>query len=113
MPEISPCQYAQDRHKNLALWRNLWTILVFTFGSAVVLFLILSIFLFLTKSWLPGALSALGTLVSGAGSAWVVTRRLEAVKEEEEGFNEVMKACGDTNKAVAVRSQLSLVGKIR
>jgi hypothetical protein len=72
---ISNCDYARSRHHDIAKWRNLWSILVFAFGSAVVLFLILAIFLFINKSWVPGAVSSLGTMANGLAMTWVTTRR--------------------------------------
>jgi hypothetical protein len=90
---ISACQYARDRHKNLMRWRTLWTVLLFIFGSTVVLFLCTSIVLFITASWLPGAITTLGTIVNGAGIAWAVNRRAEAVKEEEGSYKDVEEKC--------------------
>lgn len=110
---ITACEYARERHQNLAKWRNLWTILVFSFGTAVVLFLVLSIFLFIRATWLPAALSTLGTIVTGVSSGWVISRRNEAVKEEEDAYKDVGQKCGGTQNADAVRAKLSLVGSIR
>ena len=77
-------------------WRNLWTVLLFIFGSTVVIFLSASIVLFMTESWLPGAISTVGTIVNGAGIAWAVSRRAEAVKEEEQSYQDVEKKCFPT-----------------
>ncbi len=90
---VTPCQYAMDRHRNLVLWRNLWTILLFGFGTAVVFFLIMAILWFIRESWLPAAVSMVGTIVSGAGIKWVVERRTEAVGEEKEAYKDVQDAC--------------------
>src|SRR5580698_6622363 len=91
---MTPCEYARERHRDIARWRNLWTILVFAFGSSVIIFLILAIFLFLQTSWLPGALSSLGTIVTGVSSSWVLKRRAESVEEENAAFDLVTKICG-------------------
>src|SRR5438874_10850096 len=90
---VSSCQYAQDRHQNFLRWRNLWTILLFVFGSTVIVFLSLAIVLFITQSWLTGAISTIGTIANGAGVAWVVNRRMEAVKEEETAYHDVEEKC--------------------
>lgn len=108
---LSPCEYARERHQNLVKWRNLWTILLFAFGSAITIFLIGAILLFIRESWLPGALSTLGTIVSGVSTGWVVTRRKEAVEEEEAAYRDVAEKCADTSSADATRSAKKLLGK--
>jgi hypothetical protein len=90
---VTPCDYARIRHKNLFMWRKLWTGLIFAFGCAVIIFLIGAIFLFIRESWLPGILSTFGTIVNGAGTIWVRARRVEAVEEEKEAFNEFKEMC--------------------
>lgn len=114
MPELSfsLCEYALQRHKNLARWRTLWTILVFAFGAAIVGFLIVAIVLFVRASWLPGALSTLATIVSSVGTTWVVQRRTDAVTEEEEAYADVAEKCRSTKQADAVRAQFMLFGRI-
>src|SRR2546423_10311850 len=97
---ISPCDYARERHHNIARWRNLWSILVFAFGSAVVLFLILAIFLFINKSWIPGAVSSLGTMANGLAMSWVTARRNDAVKEEQDAYNDVIVQFGGPNSPI-------------
>lgn len=92
-PVISPCEFAMVRWKNIARWRNMWTILLFTFGATVILFLCAAILLFITRSWLLGALSILVTIVNGAAVNWVVSRRTEAVQEEEGVYEDVKNQC--------------------
>jgi len=122
--DISPCEYARERHQNIARWRNLWSILLFAFGTAVVLFLIVSIFLFLGQSWLPGAVSTLGTIASGAAMTWVTRRRVDAMQEEELAYKEVVARCGQGPAPMALpkdvqdqieefSSSLRLVGRFR
>ena len=113
MESRSPCEYARERHQNIARWRNLWTILVFAFGSAIVLFLILAILLFIRSDWLPGAVSALGTIVSSVGISWVLARRREAVEEEDKAYEDVIARCQTSASADALRSRLTLFGGIR
>jgi hypothetical protein len=93
---VSPCDFARERYRNIAKWRNMWTILLFIFGATVIIFLCAAIFLFIRQSWLPGAISALGTIVNGVGVSWVVSRRAEAVKEEEDAYKDVVEKCPST-----------------
>ena len=102
------CKIAQEKFRNAALWKNLWTILLWVFGATVVIFLVLAIVFFLRQDWLPGALTTLGTIVEGAGIRWVVARRTDAVKEEEDAYNEVKDACKDMTRADDLRANLSL-----
>ena len=90
---FNPCTLAAERYKSIARWRNLWTILLFIFGSTVIVFLCTAILLFINQGWLPGAISTLGTIVNGVGVSWVVTRRSEAVTEETAAYEDVKKVC--------------------
>jgi hypothetical protein len=110
---ITPCEYARERHQNIARWRNLWTILVFSLGSVVVFFLILSVLLFLRDAWLPAALSSLGTVVNGVFTKWVVDRRDESVKEEEMAYKDVVDKCQDKSPADQVRAKYTFFRGIR
>jgi uncharacterized membrane protein YcjF (UPF0283 family) len=87
------CQFVFERWKNLAFWRNLWTMLLFIFGVAVVIFLCMSIFLFIRETWVVGAVTTVGTIASGAAIKWVVSRRNEAVQEEKGASKEVKEVC--------------------
>jgi hypothetical protein len=108
---VTACEYARERHKNIARWRNLWTILLFVFGSAVVLFLTIAVLLFLRQATLGAALSTLGTIVGGVAIKWVVDRRVDAVKEEQDAYSDVAEKCGNASMADAFRSRNTLVGK--
>ena len=88
---ITPCEYARKRHLTLLRWRNFWTFLLFAFGSAIIFFFICAIFLFIGESWITGALSTVVTIFSGIGIKWVVKRRVEAVKEEEKAYSDVLR----------------------
>ena len=102
MPEpISPCEYARERHRNLARWRNLWTILLFLFGSAVVLFLCVAVLAFWKQAVLAGSLSTLSTIVGGVAIKWVVDRRREAVSEEQSAYDDVVARCSPSEAAEA------------
>ena len=108
---ISLCEYARERHRNIARWRNLWTILLFIFGSSVVLFLTVAVLAFWQQAVLAGALSSLSTIVGGIAIKWVVDRRRDAVTEEEEAYQDVVARCGDGTSADAFRERQSLLGK--
>lgn len=98
---VSPCSIAFERYQNLARWRNLWTILLFVFGATVIVFLVGTIFLFIRQDWVVGVVSTLGTIVNGFGVSWVVTRRNEAVQEEEAAYEDVKAVCGGAGGGAA------------
>lgn len=98
---VSPCAIAFERYQNLARWRNLWTILLFVFGTTVIVFLVGTILLFIRQDWVVGVMSTLGTIVNGFGVSWVVTRRTEAVQEEEAAYADVKVVCGGAGGGVA------------
>ena len=112
---VSGCDFAMERYRNIAKWRNMWTVLLFIFGSTVIIFLCGSILLFIRQSWLPGTISTLGTIVNGVGVSWVVTRRNEAVKEEEDAYKDVQAQCGPQGEAVVseMRERQKVFGTIR
>jgi uncharacterized membrane protein YcjF (UPF0283 family) len=100
------CKFAQERFRNAALWKNLWSILLIVFGTAVIIFAVIAIFFFIRQDWLPGALITLGTLVEGAGIKWVTDRRSDAAKEETEAYLEIGKVCNDTTGADKLKRNL-------
>jgi uncharacterized membrane protein YcjF (UPF0283 family) len=110
---VTPCEYARERHRNILMWRNLWTILLFAFGTAVIVFAVLAVALFLRQEWLAGAIMALGTLAQGAAIKWVVDRRVDAVQEEELAYQDVAAKCQDTEAADRLREKQNLIGGIR
>jgi len=102
---VSACEFAIERYRNIAKWRNMWTILLFVFGATVIIFLCGSILLFIRQSFLPGAISTLGTIVNGVGVSWVLSRRTDAVKEEEESYKDVQSKCPAAPNAIAAQIQ--------
>lgn len=90
---VTPCDFAKLHYLNARRWLNLWSILVYVFGVTVVLFLVAATLLFIRSTWLPGALTTLGTIVSSIGITWVVNQRATAVKEEKEAFVRLKKEC--------------------
>ena len=111
-PSFDPCPIAVDRYKNLARWRNLWTILLFVFGATVIAFACVSIVLFSATQWLPGAFVTIGAIAGGAGVGWVVTRRGEAVQEELAALEEVKAACAGRKAIVARAGEAEAAGGI-
>ena len=83
--------------------------MLFAFGGAVVVFLVLAIVFFIRQDWIPGAISTVSTIAQGAAIKWVLDRRNEASEEEKAAFAEVGKHCGDTSAANALRSSLKLM----
>ena len=109
---LTPCEYARERHKNMVRWLNLWTILLFAFATALIIFLILVIFLYLRSTWLPVALSTVGTIVSGVIIQWIVKRRTVAKEEEEKAYQDVVKQCQESQSADKVRNSNKILRKI-
>lgn len=93
MESVSNCEYARKRHRELLLVRHAWSGLLLILGVAVVGFLVAAILLFMRESWLPVALTAVGTIVTGTGTGFVVRMRDKAVDEEESAYRDVVTAC--------------------
>jgi hypothetical protein len=108
---ITPCEYARERHQNMVRWLNLWTILLFAFATALIIFSILAISLYIGATWLPGALSTLGTIVSGVSIQWVVKRRTVAKNEEEKAYKDVVEQCQGSKFGDEVRNSNKILGK--
>lgn len=116
MNDFDACRLAIERYRNFARWRNLWSILLFVLGASVVLFLLAAIFLLIREEWLPVALTTLGSIVSGVASKWVIDRRTESVKEEQNAFEAAQKYCVNGEVANAQKEldeQLRLLGTVR
>ena len=86
---------AKNRHKNALFWRNLWTGLAFVLGIAVVSFISVMVVFLIRGSFTEGALSGFASLLGGGGFAWILGRRAEAARDEEEAF----KALENSSKA--------------
>jgi hypothetical protein len=100
------CEYAKQHYRNCAMWLNLWKVLLFAFGTTVVIFCILAIVLYINASSLPGALSVLGTIVNGLGIGWVVTQKNKASDDERAAFDALTKECAPPGKQlIGVRQQ--------
>lgn len=115
MAETTQCEYARDRHRQFVLWRNLWTILLFVFGTTIIIFLSIAILFFLNSEALKASLSTLGTIVSGVAVKWVKDRRDEAMAEEKSAYDDVVTRCTpDVVKALTVdAAKLKLFGLVR
>ena len=102
----SACDVARLRYFHALRWLTLWKILLFVFGASIVLFLVTAILFFLRESFLPGALTTLGTIVTGAGIGWVVGQRTTAAAEEKDAFQELKEACSPPGASfVGIRQQ--------
>ncbi|MFY9836744.1 MAG: hypothetical protein WAK55_09785 [Xanthobacteraceae bacterium] len=97
-----PCEIAKQRYYDCLRWLNLWKLLLFAFGVTIVIFSIVAIILFLNASWLPLALSVLGTVVNGVGIGWVVNQRNKAADEEREAFDRLTEECVPPEKKALV-----------
>lgn len=107
------CAVALQRHRDAALWRNLWTILIWVFGAAVVAFLVVAVVFFLRQDWIPAGVTTLSTIAQGAAIKWVVDRRSEAVGEEEKAYEQVRETCRDATGAERLADDLRLFGSFR
>jgi hypothetical protein len=101
LTELDPCAIAVMRYTDKRKWLNLWTMLLWIFGATVVLFFSVAIILFIKETWLPGAITVIGTMVNGAGITWVVTQRKGAEQEERDAFAALSTECGDRQKSAA------------
>lgn len=106
MSNPNPCSFAIKRYVDKRRWLNLWTLLLWIFGVTVIIFCCTSILLFIRETWLPGALTVLGTIVNSAGIAWVVAQRKVAEAEERAAFKIFRDECQGGEK-----SKLELLGQ--
>lgn|GEM_PF-6423297 len=72
-------------------------------------FLIVSIVFLIRQTWLTSALTVLGTIVNGVVTKWVLARRTDAVKEEEDAYKDVVRICADKVGPDQVRARFRLV----
>ena len=104
-----PCDFAKQHYFNVQRWLNLWNILVFAFGVAIVLFLVTSILLFIHSTWLAGAVTTIGTIASGTAVAWVVNQRKTAADDEKEAFNRLRQECGHSSSDSSSRLTMNFM----
>lgn len=104
------CAIATDRYHRIALWRQLFTVLIFVVAVVITVFLVLTIVFATNKEWAATMATGLGTLVSGVPLRWVLKRRGEAKTEEEKAFAEFKEACGSTSDDSAIARNLRLTG---
>jgi hypothetical protein len=117
MPESvgDPCAYARERHLNLLRWRNLWTILLFVFGAAIVIVLTLTIAFASDGKFIQSVATAVGTVASGIAIKWVLDRRTDAVSEEQAAFDQMLAICkpvaDEAGPSTVRRQQYRLFGR--
>ena len=99
------CEFASDRHANKLMWLNLWTILLFVLGSAVVLLLIVALILFYNADLANGAISIAGSAVSGVGAGYVIGQRKVAKEEEETAAATRRRDCKDVPTPTGTRNR--------
>lgn len=88
--------------------------LLWTFGATVIIFCCIGIFLFIRQTWLPGAITLLGTIVNGAGIARVVTQRNGAEAEERDAFKTFSEEChGNQSGALTLQSEIPSQQELR
>lgn len=105
--EVQPgdnCSFARDRHANKLMWLNLWTILLFVLGAAVVLLLIVALVLFFRQDLASGAISVAGSAVSGLGAGYVIGQRKVAKEEEETADRIARRECKDVPASPGTRN---------
>ena len=109
------CEVSRNRHRNAALWLNLWTILLYIFGLAILIFIVLSIAFYIKAEWLLGAITTVGTIVQGPVIKWLLDRRKEAKEEEKVTFDAFNRDCRDVtvalDEATILRERLKLFGR--
>jgi hypothetical protein len=106
------CDTAKRRYFEVSLWFKRWNYLIFFLGIVVVLFLCISIALAAQQNWVPGAVTTVGTILTGTATGWVLSRRNQVGTEANEAFNDVMKYCQDVQVAAAVR-ELQVAAVVR
>jgi hypothetical protein len=89
----TPCDFAKARYLDISWLRKLWGYLWIVLGASTAIFLCVTIIFFLRSSWLPAALSTLGTVVNGAAMTWITTQRKTAADEEQQAFDELVQQC--------------------
>lgn len=107
LAEGDVCAVAMDRHHGIALWRNLFTALIFAVAVVMAVTVGAAIVLALDENWVPAAIAAAGAAAEGKPLKWVLDRHGEAVKAEDEAFKQVREACGGTDDAEETRSAVS------
>jgi hypothetical protein len=91
--EYSKCEFEQQRYRQTALFRALYTWLVFAFTVVLTGILILALVFIWHKKWFEGAVTGTTSIVGGGGIKFLLDRRAEAVTEEKEQAQRVRDAC--------------------
>lgn len=99
----TPCDFAKARYLDISWLRKLWGYLWIMLGASTTIFLCVTIIFFLRSSWLPAALSTLGTVVNGAAMTWITNQRKTAADEEQQAFDELVQQCSPPSGAKFLR----------
>jgi hypothetical protein len=106
------CDRATSRWMSFAKWRNLWTLLLFVFGSFLIL-IAAGLVLFIVFDVIEGAVaSGAAAVVDTAIVGFVKSRRDESVAEEDKAFGLVLSACEEStaNQIQAARQHYKVLG---
>ncbi len=101
--EYSKCEFEQQRYRQTALFRALYTWLVFAFTVVLTGILILGLVFLWHKKWIEGVVTGTTSIVGGSGIKFLLDRRAEAVTEENEQAARVRAAC-DTASIAAMQT---------
>jgi hypothetical protein len=88
------CAIATDRYHRIALWRQLFTALIFALAVVIAVLAVLAVIFATDEEWAGTVATALGALATGKPLSWVVSRRSDAVTEEATAFTDYKDACG-------------------
>jgi hypothetical protein len=83
---------------------------VFIFGATLLVLLIGILVLALIGQGVQAILTAVGAVVDGAGVAFLVNQRNQAISAEELAYADVKTQCGSTAPVDAVRNRLKVYG---
>lgn len=101
----------QDRaagQRNAAHYEDNLNLLLWVFGLAIVISLVVLMLFFSRQDWATSAVSFIGVVAGGAGIKWVVDRQADAITEEKNAYNDLVTACGNTEAADSLRVKMKL-----
>jgi hypothetical protein len=92
MSLTTPCDFAKARYLDMKVLKLRWNYLILCLGIVVVLFAIVSIFLFVVSFPVIAAVSGVGTLLTGGAATWLGTQLSNVTAEERKAFEELVAA---------------------
>jgi archaellum biogenesis protein FlaJ (TadC family) len=104
------CAIATDRYHRIAMWRQLFTALIFSVAVVMAVLVVLCIVFATNKEWAGATATALGTAANGIALKWVLARYKEATSAETKAFKETADACDNgADDAKAIKNSLKLI----